>query len=141
MVITNSETQLRPSGGTKKDPVQTLAITLVVIVCIVVGLILALPHLLDVNRYRGQVQAELQRRLNRPVQLGQLSLNVFPLTMKAFDVVIGDDPSYHSDVPFAQAAELDLSIKLFPLLRGKIAVESLEMKRPRIELICNAQGV
>jgi uncharacterized protein involved in outer membrane biogenesis len=118
-----------------------LAIAIVVIVVFVVGLILALPHLLDVNRYRGQVQAELHRRLNRPVQLGQLSLGLFPLKMKASDVVIQDDPSYHSNVPFAQVAEMDLSIKLFPLLRGKIAVESLEMKRPRIELICNAQGV
>ncbi len=85
VVITNSETQLSSSGGTKKDPMHKLAIAIAVIVCIVVGLILALPHLLDINRYRGQVQAELQNRLNRPVQLGRLSLSVFPLTMKAFD--------------------------------------------------------
>ena len=39
-----------------------------------VALALALPHLIDVNKYRGQVQAQLQQRLNRPVQLGQMSL-------------------------------------------------------------------
>ena len=75
------------------------------------------------------------------MQLGQLSLSVFPLKVKASNVIIGDDPSYHSNVPFAQVAELDLSVKLFPLLTGKVEVTSLQMKRPQIELICNAQGV
>ena len=140
-MITNSETQLSPSRGTKGVPLRQLAIAVVVMVAVVVGLMLALPRLLDVNRYRGQVQTELQKRLNRPVQLGQLFLNVFPLRVKAANVVIGEDPSYHSNVPFAQVDELDLRVKLFPLLRGNVQVKSLEMKRPRIELICNAQGV
>lgn len=118
-----------------------LAIVIVVIVVIVVGVMLILPHVIDVNQYRGQIQTELQKRLNRPVQLGQLSLGVFPLRVEASNVIIGDDPSYHSNVPFAQVAELDLSVKLFPLLTGNVEVESLEMKRPKIELICNAQGV
>jgi AsmA protein len=118
-----------------------LVVAIVVIVVLVAGMVLALPHLVDVDRYRGQVQAELQKRLNRPVQLGQLSLSVFPLKVKASNVIIGDDPSYHSNVPFAQVAELDLSVKLFPLLTGKVEVTSLQMKRPQIELICNAQGV
>src|SRR5580704_13927992 len=118
-----------------------LAIAIVVIVVIVVGAMLLLPHIIDVNQYRGQIQTELQKRLNRPVQLGQLSLGVFPIRVEAQNVIIGDDPSYHSNVPFAQVAELDLSVKLFPLLSGKVEVKSLEMKRPQIELICNAQGV
>ncbi len=118
-----------------------LAIAIVVIVVIVVGAMLLLPHLIDVNQYRGQIQTELQKRLNRPVQLGQLSLGVFPLRVEAANVIIGDDPSYHSNVPFAQVAELDVSVKLFPLLTGNVEVESLEMKRPKIELICNTQGV
>ena len=44
-------------------------------------------------------------------------------------------------MPFAQVGQLDLSVKLFPLLTGNIEVESLELKRPEIELIRNAQGV
>ncbi len=55
-----------------------LVIVIGVIVVIVIALLLALPHLIDVNKYRGQVQAQLQQRLNRPVQLGEMSLGVFP---------------------------------------------------------------
>jgi uncharacterized protein involved in outer membrane biogenesis len=118
-----------------------LVIIVVVLIVIIVGALLVLPHVIDVNQYRGQIQTELQQRLNRPVQLGELSLGVFPLRVEANNVIIGDDPSYRSTVPFAQVAQLDLSIKLFPLLTKNIEVDSLELKRPRIELIRNAQGV
>ena len=118
-----------------------LAIALVVIVVVVVVAILALPHLIDVNQYRGQIQSELQKRLNRPVQLGALSLGVFPIRIEANNVVIGDDPNFHSNVPFAQVAQLDISVKLLPLLSKNVEVDSLELKRPQVELIRNAQGV
>ncbi len=57
------------------------------------------------------------------------------------NVVIGDDPSFHNNMPFAQVGELDVSVKLFPLLSGNIEVNSLELKQAKIELIRNAQGV
>ena len=118
-----------------------LVIAIVVVVVIVVGLMFALPHLIDVNQYRGQIQAELQQRLNRPVQLGQMSLGVFPLRVEVENVIIGDDPSFHSTMPFAQVGQLNVSVKLLPLLSKNIEVESLELKQAKIELICNAQGV
>jgi uncharacterized protein involved in outer membrane biogenesis len=116
-----------------------LAIAVVIVFIIVV--VVALTHLIEVSQYRGQIQTELQQRLNRPVQLGVLSLGVFPLRVEASNVVIGEDPSFHSNVPFAEVAQLDVSIKLLPLLAKNIEVESLELKHPRIELIRNAQGV
>ncbi len=118
-----------------------VAIVIVVLVVIVVVAILALPHLIDINQYRGQIQAQLQQRLNRPVQLGEMSLGVFPLRVEVKDVTIGDDPSFGSNVPFAQVGQLDVSVKLLPLLSKNIEVDSLDLKRPRIEIIRNAQGV
>ncbi len=118
-----------------------LAIIAVALVVIVVVVMLALPHLIDVNQYRGQVQAQLQQRLNRPVQLGAMSLGVFPLRVEVKDVTIGDDPSFRSSVPFAQVSELDVSIALLPLLSKNIQVDSLELKQARIEIIRNAQGI
>src|SRR5271166_5650347 len=115
-----------------------LAIFAVAVVVIVVGLVLALPHLIDVNQYRGQIQSQLQQRLNRPVQLGAMSLAVFPLRVEVNDVVIGDDPSFSSKVPFAQVGQLDVSIALLP---KNIQVDSLELKGAKIEIIRNAQGL
>ena len=118
-----------------------LVIAIVIIVVIVVALLLALPHLIDINQYRGQIQAELQQRLNRPVRLGAMSLGVFPIRAEINTVVIGEDPNFHSNVPFAQVAQLDVSLKLFPLLSGNVEVSSLELEKAKIELMRNAQGV
>ena len=118
-----------------------LAIVVIVIIVIIVGLLLALPHIVDVNQYRGQIQSELQQRLGRPVQLGELSLGVFPVRVEANNVTIGDDPGFRSTVPFAQVSQLDVSVKLLPLLSKNIEMDSLELKRPRIELIRDAKGV
>lgn len=118
-----------------------LAVALVILVAIIVGILLALPHIIDVNQYRGEIQAQLQQRLDRPVQLGQLSLGVFPLRVEANNVVIGEDPSFQGALPLAEVAQLDVSVNWLPLLSKKVEINSLELKRPKIELIRSAQGV
>src|SRR5437763_836824 len=118
-----------------------LAIAVIVIILLIVIAGLALPHLIDVNQYRGQVQAQVQKQLNRPVQLGEMSLSVFPLAVRVNNVSIADDPGFHSNVPFAQVQQLNVSVKLLPLLAKNIEVKSLEMQHPKIELIRNAAGV
>ena len=102
---------------------------------------LLLPHIVDVNQYRGEIQAQLQSRLNRPVKLGAMSLAVFPLRVQVQDVTIGEDPRYRSNLPFADVGELDISVKLFPLLSKTIAIDSLTLKRPKIELIKDEAGI
>ena len=118
-----------------------LAMVVVVLVVVIVAAILALPHLIDINHYRGQIQAQLQERLNRPVQLGNMSLGVFPLRAEIQNVVIGENPGFAGNIPFAQVGELDVSIALLPLLSKNIEVDSLKLKQAKIEIIRNAQGV
>ncbi len=118
-----------------------LAIIAISLVVVIVVLVLALPHLIDVNQYRGQIQAELLQRLNRPVQLGAMSLGIFPLRVEVSNVIIGDDRNFGSKVPFAEVGQLNVSVELLPLLTKEIRVDSLELKRVKIEIIRNAQGV
>lgn len=111
-----------------------------IVVLAIIVLALALPHLIDANQYRGQIQAEVQTRLNRPVQLGQMSLSVFPLAVEVENVSIADDPYFHSSVPFAQVQKLNVRVKLLPLLTKSIQVKSLQLEHPKIELIRSAEG-
>ncbi len=118
-----------------------LLIAIVAVVLLIIVLVVALPFFINVNQYRGQIQAELQNRLNRPVQLGNMSLSVIPLAVKVDNVTIGDDPTFHSNAPFAQVQQLDVHVGLFALLAKKIEVSSLTLEKPKIELIRNAAGV
>jgi uncharacterized protein involved in outer membrane biogenesis len=118
-----------------------LVIAVVAVVLVLVVLMLLLPHIIDINQYRGQIQAQLQNRLHRPVQFGAMSLAVFPLRVEVRDVNIGGDPRFHSNLPFAQVGEMDISVKLLPLLSKTIAISSLTLKQPKIELIKDQAGV
>jgi uncharacterized protein involved in outer membrane biogenesis len=118
--------------------------TLIVVAGVVVVLVLALVAfvtLFNADKYRPQVQAELQKKLNRPVAIGKLGLKLFPLSVDLQDVSIGESPAYSSSQPFATAKNLYVSVGLFSLLRGDISVKSLRVAQPQVQLIRNAQGV
>ena len=118
-----------------------IVIAAVAVVVLVVVTMLLLPHFIDVNQYRGEIQAQLQDRLHRPVKLGAMSLAVFPLRVEVKDVSIAEDTRFPSKLPFAQVGEMDISVKLFPLLTNTVAIDSLTLKRPQIEMIKDAAGV
>src|SRR5207245_5606256 len=56
-------------------------------------------------------------------------------------LAIADDPRLRSEKPFVQAQELDVTVKLLPLLHKSVEVSSLNLQRPTVELIKNPQGV
>src|SRR5579864_5742532 len=94
----------------------------------------------NVNKYRGTIQSELQKRTNRSVQLGEMHLKLFPPRFRVQDLAIADDPRFSPDAPFVKAGELDVSVKLMPLLHKQIEVRSLELHQPTVNLIKNHGG-
>jgi AsmA protein len=112
----------------------------VIILLVIVGVVI-FAATFDVNRYRGTIQSELQKRLGRQVTLGQMNLKVFPPRFRVENVSISDDPAFRTQKPFVQAQQLDVAVKLMPLLHKSVEVDSLTLVRPSVELIKNAQGV
>ena len=118
-----------------------IIIAAVAVVALIIVAMLLLPYFIDINQHRGEILAQLQNRLRRPVKLGAMKLAVFPLRVEVKDVSIGEDPRFASKLPFAQVGEMDISVKLLPLLTKTVAIDSLTLKRPQIELIKDAAGV
>ena len=112
----------------------------VIAVVVLLVVLLLLPFFIDINSHRAEIQAQLQERLHRPVQLGALSMG-FPLRVQVQNVTIGEDPRFHTSVPFAQVGEMDVSVKLLPLLTKSVQISSLTLNRPTIELIKDPSGV
>ena len=108
----------------------------VVLVIVAFGIVAA-----NVDHYRPQVQAELQKKLNRPVTLGHLGLRLLPLSVSIDGLTIGEDPAFSSSRPFATAKDVYVSVGLFSLIGGNPEVKALRLSHPQIELIRNAQGV
>jgi len=111
-------------------------VVLVVLVAALLGIVAS-----RVDSYRPRVQAELQKKLDRPVQIGHLGLRLFPLSVRADGVTIGEAPAFPSSRPFATAKALYVSVGLFSLLTGSPEVKDLILDQPQIELMHNKAGV
>ncbi len=117
-----------------------LLIIVPIALVLIVGVLLA-TVLMNVDRYRPRVQAELQKKLNRPVTLGALSLRLLPLSLTIDGLTIGESSAFSSTHPFATAKDVSVSAGLLSLIEGNPEVKSLKLAHPQIELIRNAQGV
>jgi uncharacterized protein involved in outer membrane biogenesis len=112
-----------------------------VFVVVAVLIVLVVPSLINVDRYRPQIETRLKEKLGREVKLGALKLHVIPLSVSIESITIGESPQFSSNLPFAAANNVAASVQLFSLLRGEPVLDSLSMSRPSIELIRDANGV
>ena len=100
----------------------------------------ALRLFVDVNRFRGPIQAQLERMLRRPVRLGPMGLSLLPLSVRIADLKIGESPAFASSRPFVSAKEVNVRAGLFALLQGQVVVQSLRLVQPSVELIRDESG-
>ena len=119
-----------------------LIVTVLIVVAVVVAAGVALAILAsNIDNYRPRIQAELQSKLNRPVTIGHLGLRLFPLSVRADGLTIGDAPQFSTTRSFATAKEVFVSVALFSLIGGNPDVQSVRLDQPQIELIRDRTGV
>ncbi|MBZ5536691.1 MAG: AsmA family protein [Acidobacteriia bacterium] len=112
---------------------------LLAMVVVVVGAVLAVPFLINVNVYRGVIEGQLNKAINRKVTLNDLRLSLFPVALESKDVHIRDDPSFRKD-DFVTIESFRLHLEFRSLLRRQIRVTSLEMIAPVVWLARNSHG-
>ena len=118
-----------------------IVIGLLIVVVLVVGSILALPFLIDLNKYQDQYKPLIEDALNRKVQLQDIRLTIWPrIGARVAGFTVLDDPAFGSS-PFASLTSLDIGVKLGPLFSGKVEVEEITIRNPVITVIKNKNGV
>ena len=118
-----------------------IAIGLLVLVVLLVGGVLALPFLVDLNKYQERYKPLIEEALNRKVQLQDIRLTVWPrIGARVAEFSVLDDPAFSSG-PFASLSSLDVGVKLMPLLSGKVEVEEITLHSPVLTVIKNKNGV
>src|SRR5262249_5491835 len=117
-----------------------LGIGVLILVVLLLAAALVVPRLIDINRYHSQIQAQLEKRLDRQVSLGEMGLSLFPPSVSVQNAVIADAPGFGEGQPFATVERLYVSVEFWPLLDRQIEIKSLQLEHPRIELIRNKEG-
>lgn len=115
-----------------------IGIGIVVALLIVIGL--ALPFLIDVNRFKPTLETDLSTALGRKVQIGNIQLALFSGAVTVDNVSIADDPAFSSS-PFLQAKQLAAGVALEPLIFSKkLQVTSFTITDPQVVLLHSPSG-
>jgi AsmA family/AsmA-like C-terminal region len=99
---------------------------------LIVTAAVALPPLLDVERYRGRIEAALTQATGWNAELGQIGFSVWRglvLTVSPVRLIAPGDTSR------ADVETLEIRAAVWPLLRGRLEVKSIDLIRPKIALV------
>ncbi|MEC4891226.1 MAG: AsmA family protein [Nitrospira sp.] len=112
-----------------------------VAVVLLVGLVLLLPFMVDLNKYQDQYRPLIEEALNRKVTLEDIRLTIWPrLGARVAGFMVVEDPAFGAG-PFASLASVEVGVKLMPLLSGKVEVEEITLREPLITVTKNKNGV
>jgi AsmA protein len=111
-----------------------------IVVAVFFVLLIALPFLINVNRFRPKIESEATNALGRQVKLGDLSLSILSGTVGVENISIADDPAF-SKSSFIAAKSLKVGVELMPLVFSKqLNVTGIALNEPQITLLKAANG-
>ncbi|MGH9670465.1 MAG: AsmA family protein [Terriglobales bacterium] len=111
-----------------------------VVVAVLLLAVIALPFLVDVDRYRPTIQSEMRSALGREVQIGKLGFSPLSGGISAEEISIADDPAF-SQAPFVRAKSLTVGVDLMPLILSRsLHVRELTIQEAEVTLLRNPAG-
>ena len=119
---------------------QVALVLVIVLVIIGVGMAIIIPMLVDVDRYRPQVAAQIQRETGKPVQIGRLDLIVFPQVAIRVDHFSLGNPAGFPTGDCVRAKKIYAVVNPFALLHHKVEITSLELDDLTLDMLEDAQG-
>jgi AsmA protein len=111
------------------------------LVVVLIGAALAIPFLVPTETYKQQLEAQVERATGRALTIeGPLEFSILPqLALAAENVRFANLPGA-AEAEMARLAELQVQLKLWPLLRGAVEVDRFVLVKPVIHLEVDAQG-
>jgi hypothetical protein len=103
-------------------------------------LFLALFSRPGVNRLKSRITRSISVELQRPVEIGSVSLRVLPAP--GFDLknfILYDDQAFGAE-PMMQASEVTAELRVASLLRGRLEIARLNLTEPSVNLVRNGEG-
>jgi len=123
-----------------KKLIKILMVLLVLVIIAVVGLTLALPSLINLEKVRILAEEKATEALGRQVSISDTSFALWGgPRVKLLGLSIAEVEGF-GDEPFAKLNSFDLSVRFWPLLKRKIEVDHIIIVQPRFRIIRNRKG-
>lgn len=111
------------------------------LVVIIIAAILIIPRVVDVNKYKSELEKKIARASGRPFSVSDdIRLSVFPWVGISFsDLELGNVKGF-KEKDFLKVKSFEARIKLLPLLSKDIQVKKFILNEPRMVLVKNKDG-
>jgi len=112
-----------------------------ILVALVVVAVVVVPLVFDPNDYKGEIAAAVEARTGRKLVMeGDLGLSVFPWLAVTVGPTQLSNAAGFSERPFAAVKEVSVRIKLLPLLRRQVEMDTVVLDGLRVSLETRADG-
>jgi uncharacterized protein involved in outer membrane biogenesis len=102
-------------------------------------LIFVVPALIHVDRYRPQLISYLQEKTGKQVEIGRLALTFFPVAIHIDHFGVKNPPIFPRGY-VVQVARIDAELSLVALLHRRVAIKSLVLEDPVLNLTSDPDG-
>jgi len=113
---------------------------LIFLVVTLVALVVIVPLLVDVDRYRPQVASLIEEQTGKPAEIGHLALTVFPsLSIRVDDFGLKNPPGFPQGY-FVKAQRIYAVVDAGGLWNHQVVIKSLDLDTPVISLLSDVKG-
>ena len=118
-----------------------VALAIVVgVVLVIVALAIIIPLLLNVDRYRPQVIAQIQQETGKPVQIGRLDLTILPqVAIRVDDFSLGNPAGFPTG-DFVKAKKIVAVVDASALMNHQVEITSLELDDLTLNMLEDTHG-
>jgi AsmA protein len=111
------------------------------LVVLVIALLLIVPHFIDIQKYKPEIEKQVAQTTGRPFTIGgDLRLSLFPWAMVALsDLHLGNPPGY-KEKDFLYVKSFDVEVKLLPLISKDFQVKRFVVDGLRLNIEKNREG-
>lgn len=111
----------------------------IAVVAIIV-ILLVVPFLIPVNRFRPTIEQRASDALGRKVQLGNMSLSILGGSLSVDNLTVSDDPKFNSG-PFLTAKTVKVGVELMPLIFSQqVNVNEITIVNPQVLMLKDPSG-
>ena len=106
---------------------------------LLLALFFAIPALVNPNRYQPRFVSYLQERTGKQVEMGRLSLTLFPLCLHIDNFGVKNPPLFPAGY-VVKVSRIDAELSFTALLKRQIVITSIVLSDPVIQLTSDPDG-
>lgn len=111
-----------------------------VLILTLATIVLVAPAFVDLGSFKSTYLPLVEEAIHRRVDVGEVRLGLLPApSIRLSSLKVSDTPDFPDNTFFA-AEQVQLRLKLWPLLRGRFEVTELVLDRPVVNLLKQADG-